>query len=238
VELARARSYVLDEAEWTRLDAQVGEDGVAAVELPKRPYSDLLHEFLGWSEGLMLLREPAVGEILALLEDALQRLVTQVARLPARVVLSPDNLDGQFISPRAFERYLVESYRRTVEVLYKRGQRLVVHIGGPVRRLLPLLATCGVDAIEGVAGPPQSDVRLAEARKIAGPELTLWGGIPQDFVLETHDRGQFEHAVVQATREAREDSRAILGVADRVPVDADLSRLEAIPELIRQALAG
>ena len=66
----------------------------------------------------------------------------------------------------------------------------------------------------------------------------MWGGIPQDFLLETHPYQEFEASVVQATRETVNDDRMILGVADRVPVDADLSRLEAIPELVAEAWSG
>jgi hypothetical protein len=95
-----------------------------------------------------------------------------------------------------------------------------------------------VDGIEGVAGPPQGDVSLAQAREIAGPDLTLWGGIPQDFLVDMHSKEEFEAVVIQAVQEARGDSRMIVGVADRVPVDAELGKLEAIPALIEQALSG
>jgi hypothetical protein len=225
VELARARTYVLDPAALAPVQAEVGEEGVVALEIPRRPYSDLLHDFLGWGEGLLLLGEPAVAEILAALEDALQALVAQVARLPGSILFSLDNLDGQYISPRAFEQHLAPSYARTAETVHAQGKYLLVHAGGPVRRLLPLLAAAGVDGVEGVAGPPQSDATLAEARALAGPAFTLWGGIPQDVLLETYDRAAFEAAVRQAAQEADEDPRAILGVADRVPVDAGVDRI-------------
>jgi len=221
-----------------RLESLVGDDGIVALELPRRPYSDLLHEFLGWSGGLMLLREPLVEGILSALETELQRIVEAVARLPGRVALSLDNLDGQFISPRAFEEHLGESYRRTAEVLHEQGKHLVVHVGGPIKRLLAPLAAAGVDAIEGVAGPPQSDASLAEARDLAGPEVTLWGGIPQDYLLEAREWGELEAAVAAAVRDARDDGRMILGVADRVPVDAELSRLEALPSLVERFSSG
>jgi hypothetical protein len=208
LELVQARSYVLDGDDLARLEATVGEEGILAIEIPRRPYSDLLHEFLGWSEGLFLVDE-----------------------LPGHVVLSPDNLDGQFIPPPTFQAYLADSYRLTADVLHQRNKHLLVHVGGPIRHLLTPLAEAGVDGIEGIAGPPQGDVSLAQAREIAGPDVTLWGGIPQDFLPDTHDRGRFEAAVMQAAQEAKGDSRMILGVADRVPVDAELSRLEAISSL-------
>lgn len=232
VELIQSRTYVLDPSRLPDLRADVGEAGIVALALPKRPYSELLHEFLGWSEGLLLLGEPEVGKMLTLLESKLQGLVDQLTDLPGHIALSPDNLDGQFISPGAFERYLAGSYRRTAQILHGCGKRLVVHVGGPIRRLLKPLSTTGVDAIQGICGPPQSDVSLSETRKIVGPEITLWGGIPQDVMLETHQWGRFEEAVAQAAEEAIGDPRVILGVADRVPVHARLDRLEALPGLL------
>jgi hypothetical protein len=64
--------------------------------------------------------------------------------------------------------------------------------------------------------------------------VTLWGGIPQDAVLDTHTPAQFESAVAQAVAESAGDERIILGVADRVPADAEMERLQTIPALVEQ----
>jgi hypothetical protein len=237
LELAAARTYSVDARVLEGWEAEVGSDGILAIELPRRPYSDLLHDFLGWSEGLLFLREPIIGEIIDTLEAKLQRFVRDVAQLPGQLVLSPDNLDGQFISPKACEQYLSTSYRRTTEALHAHGKRLIVHIGGPIRRLLGPLAQAGVDGFEGVAGAPQSDLSLTQARELVGPRPVLWGGIAQDYLLRTREQVEFRAAVAEAVREAQGDKRIILGVADRVPVQADLTRLRALPELIRQARA-
>jgi hypothetical protein len=232
LEAARARSYVLESAELERSRALAGDDGVVALELPRRPYSDVLHEFLGWSDGLMFLGEPEIIETIAALDRSLQSFVEEVAPLSCDLVLSPDNLDGQFISPRAFRNHLADSYRQTAELLHQHGKRLVVHVGGPIKRLLALLAEAGVDGFEGIAGPPQSDLTLAEARELVSPVTVLWGGIPQDFLLRTRDDEELTVAVSQAVRDSRRDGRIILGVADRVPVDAEIGRLETIPAMI------
>ena len=236
--LVRARSYVVDIGELAGLQAEVGEEGILALQLPQQPYSELLHGFLGWGEGLMLLADgqDLVAEILEALASEMQRLVAQVACMPAAIVLAPDNLDGQFISPPAFRRHMAEGYRQIAEALHEHGKSLLVQAGGPIRRLLPLLAEAGVEGVAGVAGPPQSDASLREAREAAGPAFTLWGGIPQDWLLETFDREAFEAGVRQVVREAMGDGRAIVGVADRVPADAELARLQALPGLVEKAL--
>jgi hypothetical protein len=235
VELIEARTYVLDSTKLAQLETMVGDDGIVAIEIPRRPYSDLLHELVGWGEGLMLLGEPGISEINAILETKLQQFMPELAQLPGQIFFSPDNLDGQFISPPIFEEYLAESYRLTAEMLHTQGKYLLVHVGGPIKHLLAPLAEVGVDGLEGIAGIPQSNASLTSAREITGPEMTLWGGIPQDLLLNTHDEQAFEAAVRQAVQETLEDKRMILGVADRVPVEAEPSRLETIPLLIKRA---
>ncbi|MHB0856480.1 MAG: uroporphyrinogen decarboxylase family protein [Anaerolineae bacterium] len=237
LELVRSRTYVLEPGRLPILSQEVGDDGILALELPRRPYADLLHELLGWSDGLIFLveEEDAIQQLLDILEDKLQNLVEQIAPLPGDLVISPDNLDGQYISPTAFARYLAGSYRISAEVLHRHARPFFVHAGGPIRRILPALAASGVDGVEGIAGPPQGDLTLAAAREMVGPDMVLWGGIPQDALLAMYDRAAFEEAVRQAAREAQSDPRLWLGVADRVPVDAEPDRLAALPDLVAQA---
>jgi len=236
-ELIAARAYTLDAAELVAAHAAVGEDGVVAIELPMRPYSEVLHALIGWSEGLMLLmgeEGPAILELATLLEARLQELVAEIAALPGVLVLAPDNLDGQFISPGVFREHLAASYEQTAATLHAHGKRLIVHVGGPVSRLLPLLAAAGVDGVEGISGPPQSDATLAAARALAGPQITLWGGIPQDFLLAARSQAEFEEACASALAQAANDPRAIVGIADRVPVGADRARLQYLAEVMRR----
>ena len=232
--IVEARRYVPDPERLDNLADSVGDDGVVAIQLPRRPYSDLLHEFLGWDQGLMLLVDkPAeIGEMLSLLEVKLAALELELLALPGDLALAPDSLDGQFISPPAFGRHMKESYRKSAERLHAGSKAVVVHVGGPVRRLLAELAASGVDGVEGIAGPPQGDVSLSQGRELAGSSCTLWGGISQDVLLKAHSQDAFEAAVREAVEQAVGDPRAILGVADKVPVDADVDRLVAIPSLI------
>jgi len=234
LELVEARTYIVNTSPRSPEQEQVGSDSILALELPKRPYSELLHDFLGWSEGLMLLGEPTVLQILAVLEAKLQQLVAEIGQLAEQVILSPDNLDGQFISPRAFRTHVAASYRHTTQTLQEKGNRLIVHIGGPVKRLMTELTNSGIDGFEGISGPPQSDLTLTQARAATGPGPALWGGIPQDFVLPTYSRQELQAAVEEILKAARDDKRMIVGIADRVPVNADPARLEELANLIQQ----
>jgi len=233
--LVEARRYVPDTREWARVDAAVGGDGVVALELPRRPFSEVLHTLLGWSDGLMLLmgdERPAILEMLEVLEDGAQACVKRIAAGAGVLAYSPDNLDGSFISPRAFSDHLAQSYRRSCECLAAGGKRLIVHAGGPASRLLLPLAAAGAAGVEGVSGPPQGDSPLAEARRLATPDLTLWGGIPQDYLLGESAPSDLERVVGEVVDLTRVDGRVLIGVADQVPADATIDALRRLGELV------
>ncbi|MEZ4769362.1 MAG: hypothetical protein R2844_13165 [Caldilineales bacterium] len=202
LQIVSQRRYDVDPTALERKTVEVGDDGIVALELPRRPFSQVFLEWLGWSDGLLLFfdAQDLVAEVVAVLEDKMQALVEQITVLPGKVVVSPDNLDAQFISPALFQRYLAYSYRRTAMLLHGSDKMLLAGTGGPIGRLLRPLADASVDGVEGVCGPPQSDATLSEARLLTGPAFTLWGGIPQDALLPDFDQDQFEAMVVRAAR--------------------------------------
>jgi hypothetical protein len=234
LDLVRAREYHLDDAALRHAFASAEPDEIIVLELPRQPYSDLLHDLLGWSEGLMLLyeRPDVVGEMLAALGAKLDSLVTSLGDLPVEIAVSPDNLDGQFISPPAFAQHMAEGYARSAAALHAAEMTLWVHVGGPASRLLPGLAQSGVDGIEGICAAPQGDTSLPQARELAGRGVVLWGGIAQDALLPSTDEAAFRAAVAEAVEQASGMDGALLGVADKVPVDADVERLRSLAELI------
>jgi hypothetical protein len=208
---------------------------IDVIQVPKTPYSDMLHTMLGWSDGLMLMmaEEDRLAELLRVMEEKRNELIQNLAAdLSHSIFLAPDNLDGQFISPAVFEGHLEASYQKTCETLHQRDKYLLVHIGGVSKHLLPLLAGSGIDGLSGISGPPQSDATLSEARKATGPDITLWGGIPQDYVMPMVDLSLLIESVEGAKAFAEIDNRTIIGIADHVPVDAEFSRLKEISNRI------
>lgn len=236
LEIVQERSYRLDTNWLAEKQNAVGAGGMVGLELPRRPFSQLFLEWLGWGDGLMLLWDAPdlIEQILGVLEAKIQTLVAGLAAIDGPIVMSPDNLDAQFISPPFFRQYLAESYQKSAELLHEQGKILLVDTGGPINKLLKPLADCGLDGVQGVSGPPQSDATLAEARALVGPDFTLWGGIPQDALLADFAVERFEAAVKQAAVEAGATGRTIIGVADRVPALADSERLWAIPHLLNR----
>jgi hypothetical protein len=232
-EIVRAMQYRLKSSKSPETDSNPFI--IDVMQLPKTPYSDMLHTMLGWSDGLMLMmaEEDRLTELLEAMEEKRKELIQNLAAdFSNSIFLAPDNLDGQFISPAAFKNHLEPSYQKTCETLHRHANYLLVHIGGISKHLLPLLSGSGVDGLSGISGPPQSDATLPEARKATGPNITLWGGIPQDYVMPMVDLSLLIKSIEEAKAFAGIDNRTIVGIADHVPVDAEFSRLQEISNRI------
>jgi hypothetical protein len=228
-EIVKAMQYRLKPSKPTEDDSN--SRIIDVIQLPKTPYSDMLHTMLGWSDGLMLMmaEEDRLTELLEVMEEKRYELIQNLAAgFSHSIFLAPDNLDGQFISPAAFKNHLESSYQKACETLHRHDSFLWVHIGGISKHLLPLLAGSGIDGLSGISGPPQSDATLPEARKATGPDITLWGGIPQDYVMPMVDLSLLIKSIEEAKSFAESDNRAIIGIADHVPVDVEFSRLKEI----------
>ena len=130
---------------------------------------------------------------------------------------------------------MAASYHATAEAAHAAGKSLVVHTGGPRLRLLPLLAETGVDVVEGIAPPPQGDATLVEARA-ATPDLMLWGGIPQDYLMDARTEDEFVAAVADAPESRPRGSEADPGRCGSHPLAGRTGPLAPDHPLISSAL--
>ncbi len=216
--------------------------GVLAIELPRRPFSRLLLEMIGFGDGFFILMdaEERIRQIVARAEESYRAGIARIAEAVAAAnsshalgadadgpafssAYSPDNLDASFLTPDYFRDYLMAGYASSASLLREAGLRLTVHVGGPVGPLLGLMTEAGIECVAGVCGPPQGDATLLEARAEVGPQVILWGGIPQDALLASTPEDDFNAALEQAISDT--DDRTIVGIADHVPEDALWSRI-------------
>lgn len=218
------------------LGQAIGEDRVTVVELPSRPFAWLMLEVLGWSDGLMLLLDDSgkIETLLGIAEEQVaeaERAVIAALSPDRHLLMSPDNLDAQFVSPTFFDCYLATSYRRISNLVHRNSGSLLVHSGGPIASLLPSLAECEVDSVVGASGPPQGDTDLQTASELTDGRIVPWGGIPQDLLMPSTEEARFTEEIERITEEARVGPPAVLAVADHVPIEADISRLIRIQEM-------
>ena len=176
--LLQARRWRFEPERYESWKAKVGQDGfVVAGELCS-PLK-MLHLVAGLVETTYLLTDQPerMAELLAWHEAAMLDLVCQMASAGVRGMMAMDNLDVAFHPPRLVEQCSASFYEQASAICHQHGSLFFVHACGRQRANLKLIASYGVDGLEGVAFPPLGDVDLEEAMKLSGDRLIISGGI-------------------------------------------------------------
>ncbi|MCX7013730.1 MAG: hypothetical protein NTW86_14445 [Candidatus Sumerlaeota bacterium] len=98
-------------------------------------------------------------------------------------------------SPAIYEALVQEQERRIIDYIHKTSTALVhVHCHGKVRRALPCIIDRGADYTEPVEPPPDGDIPMAAAKRVAAGRITLGGNI-ECRVLCNEDERAVEAAV-------------------------------------------
>lgn len=180
--LASRRWRFLPEA-YAALQARVGACGTVVAGELTSPLK-MLYVLLGPQDATYCLMDfpERMSELMALHEQAQLDLVRQMAEAGVPAMMAMDNLDTAFHPPHYVERYSASFYEKASRICHERGSLFFIHACGHQRDNLPLIASLGVDGLEGVAFPPLGDVELDEAMRLSGDRMILTGGISaQEF---------------------------------------------------------
>lgn len=176
--IVRARRWEFDPALFRRWHDAIGGDGVLVAGELFSPLK-MLHFAAGAAEAVYLLEDhpEQCAEWMDCHEAAQLDLLRQMLEAGVEVVMSMDNLDAAFHPPAYVERCSASFYEKASRMCHEKGATFFIHACGRQRALLPLIASLGVDGLEGVAYPPLGDVALEEAMRLAGDRLIITGGI-------------------------------------------------------------
>ncbi|HOM58877.1 MAG TPA: uroporphyrinogen decarboxylase family protein [Kiritimatiellia bacterium] len=181
--LLRTRRWRFVPERFAALQERVGPDGVVVAGELIGPLK-MLYVLLGPQDATYCLMDypERVKELLALHEAAQLDLVRQMAGAGVRVMMAMDNLDTAFHPPYYVEQYSASFYERASRICHEHGAIFFIHACGHQRDNLALIASLGVDGLEGVAFPTLGDVELDEAMRLSGERMILTGGISaQEF---------------------------------------------------------
>jgi hypothetical protein len=210
--------------------------GLPCIGLPRSPMAALFVEWAGVQNGSYLMADcpEKCKEALRLMEEQEYPIIEAVCELAPPLVHFPDNLSSDCMT-RLYDGHLAGVHRRRIERLHAAGVRCAVHLDGTVKGLLPKLIRSGFDAIEALTPKPGGDLDVEEIRKLADPSpVVLWGGVPGIMFAPPYTWQQME-SHVRHVLECWRGRPFILGVADQVPPDGDVSFCRRIAELIRQS---
>lgn len=150
---------------------------------------------------------------------------------PFDTLIISDNFDSTVQTKELFDTYSKSYYAEVAGRLHERGKFLAVHVDGEMRGALRWMAECGVDCIDAATPAPMFSLTPSQARKEAGKELILSGGIPATVFGETGTDGEFRESVEAWLKTRSESPRLIMAAGDQVPPDAPWERIRELGEL-------
>ncbi len=223
-------------AEYSAVDRSWGPDGYAVGIAPiaGAPLQRLLTRWAGVETTISLLsdRREEVEAVFTDIEEADTPIFDILCASPCSVIEFPENLSAEVTGRRFFERYNAPYYSRRIEALHRAGKKAGIHNDGTLRGTFDLLGKCGFDFIESVTPSPVGDIPLRQLRAAAGPQVILWGGLPGALFSPCFSAAQFEAHLQEAVQVFSEDGRCVLGVADQVPPDGLISRVQRVREVV------
>ncbi|RMF93331.1 MAG: hypothetical protein D6736_01970 [Nitrospinota bacterium] len=216
---------------------RIGERGLAVAKGPvgASPMHLLLHEMVAMDQFFYLYADErkALYRLVERMTPFFEAALEAILQCSAEVVFWGANYDQDLTWPPFFEAEIAPWLKKVSERVHAAGKLLLTHTDGENRALFPFYPSCGFDVAESVCPSPMTRCTLAEIRAGMGPQVTVWGGIPSIALLQdAMDEQAFEAYLDQMFDELGSGERLILGVADNVPPDADLTRLERIKERI------
>ena len=211
-----------------------GDRGLLLLSAPRSPLAALMAEWCGvMATTFLSLDAPDLfAEVLAEIDRLNAPVFEAMVKYKPVVVHFCDNISGENVMS-FWDRYMSAFYRRRIGQLHSAGIVCVIHNDGTVRGVLGKIAEVGFDGAESLTPAPVGDVEVAELRTLAGREdFILWGMIPGAAFSFTWKESQFRQYVSNLL--AVVDGPAILGTADQIPPDADLSRVRIVADLLAQ----
>ncbi len=178
VELVGGRHWRFAADRYRAVEEQIGKNGCAIAGELFSPLK-LLHIAMNPVETCYFLVDAPqrAAELMALHEAAMLELVGRMAAAGVKVMMAMDNLDTMFHPPRLVEQCSASFYQRAGRICREHGSQFFIHACGRQRANLELIASLGVDGLEGVAPPPLGDIELDEAMRLSGEHMIITGGI-------------------------------------------------------------
>ena len=206
--------------------------GLPSIALPRAPLAALAYEWAGVEHMVYLLMDcpDKVQAALRLMAEQEQPIVEAVCRAAPPLVHFADNLSSANLGG-LYGRYMADHHRWRIGRLHAAGVRCVVHLDGTVKGLLAQLVQVGFDGIEALTPKPVGDLDAAEMSRLAGQRVILWGGVPGAMFAPPYTWPDME-AHVRAVLAAWRGRPFVLGVADQVPPDGDITFCSRIAELV------
>ena len=159
------------EESFRRVEALIGDRGIYLPTLDPSPVQQLIEVDMGAANFYYLLQD-ATEEMEALLgvmhERRKQEYEIVARRTPAEAVIPVENTSSTLTSPAIYERYSLPQIRDYCDIMHRRGKKVILHMCGLLRNLLPIIRRTGCDGYNATTPPTVGDTTFDVALDILG----------------------------------------------------------------------
>lgn len=176
------------EDSYTRLIAALGDDGVYVYAFGPSPLQTLLEYDMGLVNAYALLADypEEFSELLAIMHSRrVQEYEICARRMPCEAFMPVENTSTTMISPDIYEKYSLPQIRDLVDIMHRHNKKVILHMCGLIRDLLPLIKQTGADGINALCEQPIGNTPFETAMDVLGNDIIIWGGVVDDTLFHS-----------------------------------------------------
>lgn len=216
------------------MQARWGERGLLALGAPRTPLPELISEWCGLTAISMIAFDAPdlLAEVISQMDRMMDPIFEAIAEYKPVVVHFPDNISGENVGS-FWAEYMAPIYRKRLEQMHKAGIVCAIHNDGTIHGILGRIAEVGFDAAEAITPSPVGDLAVGELRSEVGrDDFVLWGMVPGAAFAPGWSENEFRIYMENALRSV--EGPFILGSADQIPPDGDVSRVAIVTQMLSQ----
>lgn len=174
------------EKSYAKLMAALGDDGVFVYTFNPSPLQTLLEYEMGLVNAYALLDDypDEFSELLAVMHDRrCQEYEICARRMPCEAFMPVENTSTTMISPEIYAKFSLPHIRDLVDIMRRHNKKVILHMCGLIRDLLPLIKETGTDGINALCQSPIGNTPFETAMDVLGEDVIIWGGMVDDTLF-------------------------------------------------------
>ena len=222
--------------EYTRERKDMGERGIVMTGTGLwGPNQRVMREIMGYElfYNEYMDRPDKVAELMTAMMDLERKKLDICIDADIEIINLCANWSDDIHTP-VFKEYFTPWFREANEKIHAAGKFSMAHADGEMRRLIPLYSETMLDIAEAVTPVPQTKCTMEEFRNGMGKHVTLWGGIPSIMFESDFSNKEFDDYIIKMLKAMKPGMRFIAGMADNLPIAADINRVGRVVELIEK----
>lgn len=214
--MMRDRKYSPSYEGFLKAQEKSGGQAFFKTSAPGSPLHTIMYQIMGietfsieWAER----RERVIALHDAMAENE-HEIYNIVAKSPAKVVQCGGNYSPEVLGKERFMDYVLPHWEKVAAIFHEEGKMLGCHLDANNKLWAEEVGTSGLDWIEAFTPDPDTDMTVAEARKV-------WAG--KVFFINFPSSVHLQKASViaettrQILKEAAPGDRFVIGITENVP---------------------